>query len=45
MLLYVNCYDREVATKDDRPTIRLVQCSEKSDPVVRSVIAAISVSD
>ena len=39
MLLYVNYYDREVATKDDNPTIGLVLCSEKNDPVVRYVLA------
>ena len=39
MLLYVNYYDREVATKDDHPTIGLVLCSEKNDAVVRYVLA------
>lgn len=39
MLLYVNYYDREVATKDDNPTIGLVLCSEKNDAVVRYVLA------
>jgi predicted nuclease of restriction endonuclease-like (RecB) superfamily len=39
MLLYVNYYDREVATKDDNPTIGLILCSEKNDAVVRYVLA------
>jgi len=39
MLLYVNYYDREVATPDDNPTIGLVLCSEKNDAVVRYVLA------
>jgi predicted nuclease of restriction endonuclease-like (RecB) superfamily len=39
MLLYVNYYDREVATSDDNPTIGLVLCSEKNDAVVRYVLA------
>ncbi len=39
MLLYVNYYDREIATKDDNPTIGLVLCSEKNDAVVRYVLA------
>ena len=37
--LYVNYYDREVATKDDNPTIGLVLCSAKNDAVVRYVLA------
>ena len=39
MQLYVNYYDREVATKGDNPTIGLVLCSEKNDAVVRYVLA------
>ena len=39
MLLYVNYYDREVATKDDNPSIGLVLCSEKNEAVVRYVLA------
>ncbi|MFT3718577.1 PDDEXK nuclease domain-containing protein [Pseudorhodoferax sp.] len=39
MLLYVNYYDREVATASDNPTIGLVLCSEKNDAVVRYVLA------
>ncbi len=39
MLLYVNYYDREVATKEDNPTIGLVLCSGKNDAVVRYVLA------
>jgi predicted nuclease of restriction endonuclease-like (RecB) superfamily len=39
MLLYVNYYDREVATADDNPTIGLILCSEKNDAVVRYVLA------
>ncbi len=39
MLLYVNYYDREVAARDDNPTIGLVLCSEKNDAVVRYVLA------
>ncbi len=39
MLLYVNYYDREVAAKDDNPTIGLILCSEKNDAVVRYVLA------
>lgn len=39
MLLYVNYYDREVASKDDSPTIGLVLCSAKNDAVVRYVLA------
>ena len=39
MLLYVNFYDQEMATKDDNPTIGLVLCSEKNDAVVRYVLA------
>lgn len=39
MLLYVNYYDREVASKDDNPTIGLILCSEKNDAVVRYVLA------
>jgi predicted nuclease of restriction endonuclease-like (RecB) superfamily len=39
MLQYVNYYDREVATKDDNPTIGLVLCSEKNEAVVRYVLA------
>ena len=39
MLLYVNYYDREVATKGDHPTIGLVLCSEKNEAVVRYVLA------
>jgi predicted nuclease of restriction endonuclease-like (RecB) superfamily len=39
MLLYVNYYDREVATKDDNPTIGLILCSEKNEAVVRYVLA------
>jgi predicted nuclease of restriction endonuclease-like (RecB) superfamily len=39
MLLYVNYYDREVAAKDDGPTIGLILCSEKNDAVVRYVLA------
>ena len=39
MLLYVNYYDREVAAKDDSPTIGLILCSEKNDAVVRYVLA------
>jgi predicted nuclease of restriction endonuclease-like (RecB) superfamily len=39
MLLYVNYYDREVATAEDNPTIGLILCSEKNDAVVRYVLA------
>lgn len=39
MLLYVNYYDREVAAKDDNPTIGLILCSEKNEAVVRYVLA------
>ena len=39
MQLYVNYYDREVASKGDNPTIGLVLCSEKNDAVVRYVLA------
>lgn len=39
MLLYVNYYDREVATAGDNPTIGLILCSEKNDAVVRYVLA------
>ena len=39
MLLYVNYYDREVAAKEDNPTIGLILCSEKNDAVVRYVLA------
>lgn len=39
MLLYVNYYDREVASKDDNPTIGLILCSEKNDAVARYVLA------
>ncbi|MHB1123945.1 MAG: PDDEXK nuclease domain-containing protein [Ramlibacter sp.] len=39
MLLYVNYYDREIATKEDNPTIGLVLCSAKNDAVVRYVLA------
>lgn len=39
MLLYVNYYDREVATKGDHPTIGLVLCSQKNEAVVRYVLA------
>lgn len=39
MLLYVNYYDREVAAKNDSPTIGLILCSEKNDAVVRYVLA------
>ncbi len=39
MLLYVNYYDREIATPADSPTIGLILCSEKNDAVVRYVLA------
>jgi len=39
MLLYVNYYDREVAARDDSPTIGLILCSEKNDAVARYVLA------
>lgn len=39
MLLYVNYYDHEVATKQDNPTIGLILCSEKNEAVVRYVLA------
>ena len=39
MLLYVNYYDREIANKDDNPSIGLILCSEKNDAVVRYVLA------
>lgn len=39
MLLYVNYYDREVASAGDNPTIGLILCSEKNDAVVRYVLA------
>lgn len=38
MQLYVNYYDREVASKGDNPTIGLLLCSEKNDAVVRYVL-------
>ena len=39
MLLYVNYYDREIATAGDNPTIGLILCSEKNEAVVRYVLA------
>lgn len=36
--LYVNYYDREIATTDDNPTIGLILCTEKNDAVVRYVL-------
>jgi len=39
MLLYVNYYDRDIAGKDDNPTIGLILCSKKNDAVVRYVLA------
>lgn len=36
--LYVNYYDREIASSDDNPTIGLILCSEKNDAVVRYVL-------
>lgn len=38
MQLYVNYYDREIASSDDHPTIGLILCSEKNDAVVRYVL-------
>lgn len=38
MQLYVNYYDREVASMGDNPTIGLLLCSEKNDAVVRYVL-------
>lgn len=38
MQLYVNYYDREIATADDNPTIGLILCTEKKDAVVRYVL-------
>ncbi|MEZ5448121.1 MAG: PDDEXK nuclease domain-containing protein [Thiolinea sp.] len=38
MQLYVNYYDREIATTDDNPTIGLILCTEKNDAVVRYVL-------
>jgi predicted nuclease of restriction endonuclease-like (RecB) superfamily len=38
MQLYVNYYDREIASSDDNPTIGLILCSEKNDAVVRYVL-------
>lgn len=35
MLLYVNYYDKEVATTEDNPTIGLILCTEKSDAIVK----------
>lgn len=34
-MLYVNYFDKEVATKDDNPTIGLVLCTEKSNEMVK----------
>jgi predicted nuclease of restriction endonuclease-like (RecB) superfamily len=39
MQLYVNWYDREVASDGDNPTIGLILCTEKNDAVVRYVLA------
>ncbi|GAB6139672.1 PDDEXK nuclease domain-containing protein [Methylosoma difficile] len=38
MQLYVNYYDREIASSDDNPTLGLILCSEKNDAVVRYVL-------
>ena len=38
MQLYVNYYEREIASSDDNPTIGLILCSEKNDAVVRYVL-------
>ncbi|MEZ5451601.1 MAG: PDDEXK nuclease domain-containing protein [Thiothrix sp.] len=38
MQLYVNYYDREIATTDDNPTIGLILCTEKNDAVVRYIL-------
>ncbi|MBL8254522.1 MAG: DUF1016 family protein [Candidatus Competibacter sp.] len=39
MLMYVNYYDREIATPDDQPTIGLILCADKNDAMVRYVLA------
>jgi predicted nuclease of restriction endonuclease-like (RecB) superfamily len=39
MQLYVNWFDREVASDGDNPTIGLILCTEKNDAVVRYVLA------
>lgn len=38
MQLYVNYYDREVAGKDDNPTLGLILCTDKNDATVKYVL-------
>jgi hypothetical protein len=38
MKLYVNYYDREVASAGDNPTLGLILCTDKNDAVVRYVL-------
>jgi len=38
MQMYVNYYDREIASKEDQPTIGLILCADKNDAMVRYVL-------
>ena len=38
MQLYVNYHDREVAAKDDNPTLGLILCTDKNNAMVRFVL-------
>lgn len=38
MLMYVNYYDREVASPEDNPTTGMMLCTEKNDTVVKYVL-------
>lgn len=38
MQMYVNYYDREIAGKEDQPTIGLILCADKNNAMVRYVL-------
>jgi len=38
MQMYVNYYDREIAGKEDQPTIGLILCADKNEAMVRYVL-------
>lgn len=38
MQMYVNFYDREIATPEDQPTIGLILCADKNEAMVRYVL-------
>ena len=40
MQLYVNYYDKEIATRGDNPTIGLILCTKKNDAMVKYTLGA-----